>query len=78
MPNNYVITKMECCSCGEPTELVYWNVDCGWVHDFDEASLFPRDILGQPLPRGASCILEVTEEGEPVDQFSVIDIHPLP
>jgi hypothetical protein len=71
MPNNYIITKT--CDCSD--ELVYWNVDTGWTLNFDEASLFPRDIIMQPLPQGSSSILEVTEEGEPMIQYSVI---PLP
>lgn len=54
------------CPCNE--ELIYWNVNEGWTSNFDDASFFPMIIL-HPLPPGASGIMEIAAEGEPVNQY---------
>lgn len=50
----------------EPT---FWNLDEGWVDDFDKATPFSGDILTVPLPGGMTCIMPFSETGEPLAQF---------
>lgn len=70
MPNtNFLITKT--CPCGE---ILYWTGRGLWLHEYEQAVKFPRDILTIPLPPGTSCILEVTDEGEPVAQYTVFTL----
>lgn len=75
MPNtNFLIVKT--CECGE---LEYWNLDHGWMHGVcEDATIFPDDIRWEPLPIGAECVIEVTEDGEPVSQTHPLSIYPLP
>ena len=58
-PSFYIVGPI-----GEHAEPTYWNVDQGWVEDFNDATPLTADILTQPLPPGVSClILHPTEQG---------------
>lgn len=54
--------------------VTYWNLDQGWVMEFELATPFPKEILTLcPLPVETTCILEISIEGEPLAQY-----NPLP
>lgn len=50
----------------EPT---FWNIDEGWTDNFDKATPFSGDILTDPLPKGTTCIIPFSKEGQPLAQF---------
>lgn len=53
---------------GEPT---WWNIEHGWVTEFEEATTFPIGLFGEPLPPGSTGILEMTLTGEMVEFFAL-------
>jgi hypothetical protein len=47
-------------------EVVFWNIEKGWVDDVNHASTFPQGILGESLPPHTEGIMEITFTGEHV------------
>jgi len=43
----------------------YWNVDKGWVEEFDDATPFPPDILTVNSPINSIGIMPCSSDGEP-------------
>lgn len=70
MSSSYFIYKCVSPDGGDPS---YWNDDLGeWVTDFSEATNFPQFILTEPLPPGATHIMEVHSSGEPLGVYSLV------
>ena len=57
-PSFYIVGPQN--GAEDPT---YWNVDLGWVEDFEDATPMTSDILTHPLPQGVSALLLFTPEG---------------
>lgn len=53
-------------------EPLYWNVDRGWVRNFNKATPFPETIQFESLPPGTSCLMLISEEGEPLTQLDLV------
>ena len=49
--------------------ITYFNVFDGWVEDDTEATGFSRDILTIPSPPGTESIMEIQEDGKPLNTF---------
>ena len=67
MKNFYVIIGPDS-SNGEQQ---YWDAtNWEWTWDFDEATHYEdKQIFFMPIPPGTECIIEFTEEDEPIREF---------
>jgi len=53
-------------SGGDPS---YYNIDQGWVYEFEDATPFTGEILTLPLPQGTIAVLALSDDFEPLDQY---------
>lgn len=63
------------CQCLPGDEFpFYWNESLGWIDDFEQATHFNKSILTLSPPPGATSILEIHENGNPLSTIKL----PLP
>jgi hypothetical protein len=51
---------------GDPS---YYNIDKGWIYEFEDATPFTGEILTLPLPQGTTCVMALSTDFEPLEQY---------
>lgn len=72
MKKNYVIINDR---IRQDDELLYWNIEIGWVQTFESADTFDKNIINYPLPDGSGGIMEVDIEGRPLGFYPVNNVY---
>jgi len=56
----------------DPDSNTFWNVDHGWVTDFDKATPFDGSILTSPLPEGATAVMPISKVDGVLAQLDIL------